>query len=205
MQEKKQFDLNYYSALAAATNLPQSEKHKFQSDEKAYMEARPVLNYFRRVIGAFRHSAGLADLVKRSLFYGEKFRLALLPEDGMDLNPIVNVTANRERVDFLHGVIGVMTEAGELAEILDNFMVGFHAGDTPLSSVVNKTHVMEEVGDIMWYLPLIANSCGFTLNEAAAANIRKLRKRYPDGFNHLAAQFRDLAAELEQLDQPENG
>lgn len=198
-------DINNYPALANATNLPDSQQFKFCTDPVAYETARPVMSFLRRTLAKVAFNASLVDQVKRHLFYQEKFRLALTPEDFRTPSILPAVAMRRDRTDFLHGVIGAITEAGELAEILDSFLVGTHADDKPMSELVNKTHVMEEVGDVMWYLPLIAKSCGFSLNEAAAANIRKLRARYPDGFNELAAQFRDLAVELEKLDEQPKG
>ena len=41
----------------------------------------------------------------------------------------------------------------------------------------------KELGDICWYLAETATALGLSLEDIMAANIEKLRKRYPDGFD----------------------
>ena len=43
-------------------------------------------------------------------------------------------------------------------------------------------HLMEELGDTLWCLAIVAQSAGVTLDSVAAANIAKLATRYPNGF-----------------------
>ena len=71
--------------------------------------------------------------------------------------------------------LGVAGEAGELVNIIKKHVSHGHALDLD--------HVKEEAGDVLWYLAEIAATCGFTLEDVALANIAKLRRRYPDGFD----------------------
>lgn len=77
---------------------------------------------------------------------------------------------------FLNAGIGMV---GEAAEVLDHVKkVHFHGHDR------DKQKLIEEMGDCMWYMALMAELIGTTLEEVAEANIEKLQKRYPseEGF-----------------------
>ena len=93
--------------------------------------------------------------------------------------------------DIVHGCLGACSEVGELHDAVKRFM--FYG--KPLDVVNMK----EEVGDVLWYLALIAEGCGFTLQGAAEANIRKLTVRYSDKFSEFSADNRNLEAERAAL------
>jgi len=48
-----------------------------------------------------------------------------------------------------------------------------------------------ELGDVLWDLALIGSIFGWTLEEMVAANIAKLRKRSPEGFEVAHCIHRD--------------
>lgn len=97
------------------------------------------------------------------------------------------------RIDLEHGAMGVVTEGGELTDILKRFK--FYA------KPIDWVNVAEEAGDVLWYVAMIARACGLTLEDIACANIAKLAKRYPDKFSNEAALNRDLAAERKTLEK----
>jgi NTP pyrophosphatase (non-canonical NTP hydrolase) len=43
--------------------------------------------------------------------------------------------------------------------------------------------LQDELGDVLWYLAEAATACGITLEDIANHNVKKLRKRYPQGFS----------------------
>lgn len=88
---------------------------------------------------------------------------------------------------MLHGILGVTSEAGELADHLKRH--------TFYGTPFDVGNVKEECGDLMWYIALICRACGFTIEDVMGANIAKLKKRYPNGFTKDLAVVRDLAAE----------
>lgn len=94
--------------------------------------------------------------------------------------------------DLIHGILGASSEVGELADQMKRFM--FYG--KPLDLV----NLKEECGDVMWYLALIAKAGGFTLQDCAEANIRKLSVRYPAQFTNELAAERDLVAEQAALE-----
>ena len=47
---------------------------------------------------------------------------------------------------------------------------------------LDKERLMKELGDVAWYLAEAATALDLSLEEILQANIDKLKKRYPDGF-----------------------
>ena len=79
-----------------------------------------------------------------------------------------------------NGVRGVSDEAGELNAPLKKML---EYGNEP-----DKKNMKEEIGDLLWRAAQTAKAFGFTLKEAAEANIRKLHKvRYKNGYSDEAA------------------
>lgn len=73
--------------------------------------------------------------------------------------------------DLVHGIIGICTEAGELADCLKKMC--FHP-----KKLVDRSKIIDELGDILWYFNLTADSIGATFEEIAKKNIAKLDVRY---------------------------
>lgn len=94
--------------------------------------------------------------------------------------------------DLLHGALGVATEAGELLDVIKKN----HAYGREL----DHTNIREEIGDVLWYLALLARATGTSLDTIAEANVAKLRARYPNRYNHHHALNRNLAAERATLE-----
>ena len=80
-----------------------------------------------------------------------------------------------ERETLLLAALGLAGEAGEVADHVKK--VAFQGHD------LDADHVAEELGDILWYAALAAGAIGTSLADVAAMNIRKLERRYPDGFS----------------------
>ena len=74
--------------------------------------------------------------------------------------------------------IAAMGLAGESGELIDHLKkwVG-HGHD------LDRTYLLMELGDILWYVAEIATVVGIDLGEVARVNERKLRTRYPAGFS----------------------
>lgn len=71
--------------------------------------------------------------------------------------------------------LGVAGEAGEVAELIKKVVGHGHPLD--------RNTLVTEIGDVLWYVSAIATTLGVSLSDVAAANIRKLQQRYPDGFS----------------------
>ncbi len=99
-------------------------------------------------------------------------------------------------VDLLHGIVGIATEAGELAEIAYNKLI---KGDAFEIDVVN---VKEECGDILWYMARLMKWADTDFIPEMMRNIAKLRNRHgTGGFNKERDGNRDLDAEHKLLAQ----
>jgi len=88
---------------------------------------------------------------------------------------------------MLHGVMGMVTES---AEALDAFKKHFFYG-----SELDRTNLIEEIGDILWYVSIMLSAAGSTYEEVMEINIAKLRARFPEKFTEENAINRDLDRE----------
>jgi NTP pyrophosphatase (non-canonical NTP hydrolase) len=95
--------------------------------------------------------------------------------------------------DRLHMAIGISTEAGEL---LDAFKKQLAYGKE-----IDYVNVMEEVGDLFWYIANLMRMLDINFQDTLQINIDKLRIRYPDKFSEDRALNRDLKKEREILEQ----
>lgn len=80
------------------------------------------------------------------------------------------------------GGLGVAGEAGEVADIIKKVL--HH--EVPLEAVREK--LIEEMGDVHWYLEYLAAAIGVTTEEVLAANVAKLKARHPNGWSPASQQ-----------------
>ncbi len=71
---------------------------------------------------------------------------------------------------ILNGVLGLTGEAGECADIVKKNRFQGHELD--------KDHLKDELGDVLWYIAETASGLGITLEEVAQYNLDKLHKRF---------------------------
>ena len=76
---------------------------------------------------------------------------------------------------LINSVMGLCGESGEAIDIVKKWMAQGHELD--------KEHLTKELGDIAWYLAEAATALEIPLDDILQANIDKLKKRYPDGFD----------------------
>ena len=93
----------------------------------------------------------------------------------------------------MHASMGLVTEAGELMDMLKKHLM--------YGKPFDKVNLSEELGDCAWYLALAATACGLNLEDIMAQNIAKLRARYPEKFEAHQALVRDLEKERAVLEQ----
>ena len=76
---------------------------------------------------------------------------------------------------LINGVMGLCGESGEAIDIVKKWLAQGHELD--------REKLAKELGDICWYLAETATALGLSLEDIMAANIEKLKRRYPDGFD----------------------
>jgi len=80
---------------------------------------------------------------------------------------------------LLDASAGLAEEAGEVLGLVRKHLFMQHDLDT--------TRLVAELGDALWCLTTAASALGISLEEVAAANLAKLRRRYPDGYSDEAS------------------
>ncbi len=73
------------------------------------------------------------------------------------------------------GALGISGEAGEVTDYIKKIVFHGHK--------LEEEKLAKEIGDVLWYCALLAESIGINLETIAEMNIEKLRNRYPDGFS----------------------
>ena len=98
---------------------------------------------------------------------------------SMEMNEYQNLalrTSNSTNEEdlILNGVLGLSGETGEVADLVKKYIFQGHKLD--------KAKILDELGDVLWYIAITAKGIGVELDEVANHNVEKLRKRYPAGF-----------------------
>jgi NTP pyrophosphatase (non-canonical NTP hydrolase) len=88
---------------------------------------------------------------------------------------------------LMTALIGMMAESGEFAEVVKKKV--FQA-DSKFSDD-EVFHMKRELGDVLWYWVQGCKALGFTPDEVMDENIRKLEKRYPNGFEVVRSEVRE--------------
>lgn len=85
-------------------------------------------------------------------------------------------TANKDSKELiLNGALGLAGESGEVADIVKKHLFQGHE--------LNREKMIEELGDVLWYVAITAQGLQVDLDSVMKINIEKLKKRYPDGFD----------------------
>ena len=81
-----------------------------------------------------------------------------------------------------------MAESGEFAEVVKKkvFQADSHFSESEIF------HMKRELGDVLWYWVQGCMALGFTPEEVMTENIKKLEKRYPNGFEVARSETREV-------------
>lgn len=159
---------------------------------------------FLTVIKAFVAAGNLLDVLKKDIFYGvptdplkaETRRQRILDNEASLEAAAIQITIspgnNPELLTAVdsrlaHAIIGISTESVELLEaLLDACQSG-----KPIDTV----NVLEELGDVNWYLAIAVSTLGADWEQILITNIAKLKERYKAKFDAAEALERNLTAE----------
>lgn len=101
---------------------------------------------------------------------------------GNEYQQLAMRTATLKCFDPANAALGLTGEAGEVADEVKKCLYQGREWDSE--------KIIEELGDVMWYVALMAEYFGAPLDFVMEYNIDKLRKRYPDGFSFEASEKR---------------
>lgn len=157
---------------------------------------------FVAAISAAIASAEILDGFKKQMFYGKTEKLLtktqhyvrILEDATSVLNQGINLGEQQpiplnHRV--LHGLLGFVTEAGELAAVLKKGTEG---------EEVDAVNIQEEVSDAAWYVAIINDELKLDFYQGLTNVVNKLIVRYPEKFDSFFADNRNLDAERAQLE-----
>ena len=85
---------------------------------------------------------------------------------------------------LMNAALGLSGEAGEVNDHIKKACFHGHS--------LEVDEIKDELGDVLWYIALMCDALGLTLDDVMEHNIAKLQKRYPDGFNQQASREREV-------------
>ena len=112
-------------------------------------------------------------------------QLAMRTNDELNTTRLTNAIFDCHTItiaQLINGVLGLTGEAGEVSDLVKKGI--FH------EKGIDLEHLKKELGDCTWYLAMICDACGFTLDDVMQTNIDKLKARYPTGFSAEASLHR---------------
>lgn len=112
---------------------------------------------------------------------------------SINMEPIKQRLQDTSNVRLLHAFLGLETET---AELQDAFKKHIFYGK-PL----DRVNLVEEAGDLFWYLGILCHELGVSFEEVMEKNINKLRVRFGDKFTEGAADVRNLEEERKVLEK----
>lgn len=95
------------------------------------------------------------------------------------------IAEDKNHIDFggvFNACLGLSGEVGEFNDMIKKWI--FHEKQLDID------HAKKEAGDICWYLAMLCESFGWSLDEIMQMNVDKLKARYPDGFDIERANHR---------------
>lgn len=95
--------------------------------------------------------------------------------------------------DEMHYTLGIVTEAGELADVYKKHIA--------YGRKMDYVNVSEEIGDLMWYVANLCRVLDIDFDKMLDTNIAKLRARYPEKFDEEHANNRNLEIERAILEK----
>lgn len=152
------------------------------------------------IVGVVTEAGELMDALKEAIFYDLKFDrenvreeigdvmwyiMAIVRPEGWDLENIPyeeqsvrsmspNYFPMSISTETIRGIMGIVTEAGELMDALKKTM--FYGRD------IDRDNVRKRINNIMQYIMVIMRSEGWDLEDIMQENIDKLKIRYPEQF-----------------------
>lgn len=115
-----------------------------------------------------------------------------LRTECQDYSPAGGRLGGRRNLRLLHAAMGLNTEASEALDALKKHV--FYGKE------LDTTNLVEELGDLFWYIAIMADELGVSFEKIQELNLAKLKARYTRGFSEKDACDRKLGREREILE-----
>jgi NTP pyrophosphatase (non-canonical NTP hydrolase) len=116
----------------------------------------------------------------------------VIARESKDNKSIIRRLKSYRAVRLLHACMGINTESGELTDILKKYVFYGKEIDIP--------NIIEEIGDLLWYISLVAYEFNISFEELMDINNAKLETRYGPAFSEEKAINRNLDKERKILE-----
>ena len=117
---------------------------------------------------------------------------AVVKTESVAFDKIAEQLKFPKTIRLLHAVMGLETEVGELMDALKKHIF--------YGKPLDVTNVVEECGDLTWYLSVLLDELGYSFETVWERNITKLKARYGEKFSEEGALHRNLEQEREVLE-----
>jgi NTP pyrophosphatase (non-canonical NTP hydrolase) len=90
----------------------------------------------------------------------------------------LRTAASRDKPnELLHLVLGLVGESGEIAEKFKKWVRDLDSDE----SRIDRADIAKELGDVLWYVAVLADYLDLSLDDIATANLAKLASRQGRG------------------------
>jgi hypothetical protein len=186
--------------------------YQFQKDALRTESVVPEINInkqeFLALLNAYILISEALDAYKKKIFYNKSQKYdEVMPRLPHLLEAAASdiLYSNKEKIETLpenistrgvHGMLGILTESGELASILQKYV------ETGEIDIVNLSEELADGagGTNSWYGAVLCDTFNIDPNDPPAKVIRKLKARYPDKYSDDNATNRNLEAERKELE-----
>lgn len=186
-------------------------KNSMRTESGAPTELNVNKDILINLFSMFIEMTEILDGIKKAVFYNKdtKYttelyeRIAKIQKHASAVSsPIFDEKNKRTKGDVIknidvrvfHGILGIMTEAGELAEVINKSL-------KDVNVLVDDVNVHEEIHDISWYEAILHDAINKSWRKGMENNTEKLRVRFPEKFTDELAANRNLEAERETLEK----
>lgn len=122
----------------------------------------------------------------------KEFIQSCMVTQARDFTPVFTRLKDVRYIKLMHAAMGIGTEGGEFQDAIKKCIF--------YGKPIDTVNLVEELGDIMWYIAIACDTLGVDLEEVMQKNSDKIHSRYAGGFSEEKAQKRNLEKERKILE-----